>query len=930
MRLETRQGQSPITGSGWMNNQPKRSDFIFSNIPQLIEKQSEKYGSKIALETKFGEAVTYEELNSYAKRIAKLILDSSPVKNNPRVGIVLPNGADMALTLLGAIEVGIAMPLNPAYQREEFETYLRELNPDIVIVDEKISPQFTDAAKKLSLKTLDINSGWRSKVGVIGDLEDWDDAREIDPNNVALILMTSGSTGKSKRVPLTHKNICVSIADICYTTKLSDTDVCLCMWEQFHIGGLVDLLLVPIASGGKVVCASGFNVDDFFSLLFNAKPTWFQGVPTTLIEIVSVGTKQNFNLDNTSLRFIRAVASALPETLQTKIESLFGIPVIQTFGMTEASPLITTNRLPPDERKLGSVGKSCGPEIAIMDEDGKILECDEIGEIVIKGENVFKGYEGNDKENEHVFRYGWFHTGDKGNLDRDGYLFLRGRIKEQINRGGEKISPQEIDDVLMRHESIQNAASFSVPHPTLGEDVGVAIVCKNSGIKSHEVQEYLSKYLANFKIPKTIVFLDKLPINAIGKVKRDTLSSLAANLKSNKEISKPKNELEELLLKIWQNELEEKNIGVHDDFISIGGDSLSSLRILASIEKILGIKLPEKDIAEFNTIESIANYVSRNRLIDDARLRKIKATDEEIKSVFSSFSIKDYVYLSPNSFITSSEFEIQKEGILNVLTPQEVLHFVDYIDANISEQMKSDGTEKIDINHYTEWSKNVRNTILNSNYDLGWERHSVSENVFLYKTSKRVSKNLIVGFCGNQMRLMMPTYQFLGDLDSNVADMILIRDTRRLHYVKGVIGIANDIPSLCQWLKDYCAENGYSNVISFGTSSGGLMAITSALTNQWKKAIAICPESPHNQEELKKYLSKFDHNPQENNTSTTSVEVCFGNLKERDVNSANDLKQLLPFVNLHPDPECSTHILLFDILLRGQLKNFFTEMIAYE
>ena len=913
-----------------MNNQPKRSDFIFSNIPQLIEKQSKRYESKIALETKTGEKVTYKELYSYAKRIAKIILDSSPAKNNPRVGIVLPNGADMALTLLGAIEVGIAMPLNPAYQREEFETYLRELNPDIVIVDEKISPQFTDVARKLSLKILDIHSGWKSELESINEPEHWNNNQEIDPNNVALILMTSGSTGKSKRVPLTHKNICVSIADICYATNFCETDICLCMWEQFHIGGLVDLLLVPIASGGKVICASGFNVDDFFSLLFNAKPTWFQGVPTTLIEIVSVGTKHNFNLDNTSLKFIRAVASALPETLQTKIESLFGVPVIQTFGMTEASPLITTNQLPPGERKLGSVGKSCGPEIAIMDEEGKILECGEIGEIVIKGENVFKGYEGNDKENEYVFRYGWFHTGDKGDLDKDNYLFLRGRIKEQINRGGEKISPQEIDDVLMRHESIQNAAAFSVPHPTLGEDVGVAIVCKNRNMQAHEVQEYLSNYLANFKIPKTIIFLDKLPINAIGKVKRDTLASLAANLKSTKEIAKPKNELEELLLKIWQNELEEKNIGVHDDFISIGGDSLSSLRILASIEKILGIKLPEKDITEFNTIESIANYVTRNRLVDTTKLARIKATDEEIKSVFSSFSIKDYVYLSPNSFITSSEFEIQKEGILNVLTPQEVLGFVDYIDANLPQRMEPAGTEKIDINHYNDWSKNVRNTILSLNYDLDWERHSVSENVFLYKTSKRVSKNLIVGFCGNQMRLMMPTYQFLGDLDTNVADMILIRDTRRLHYVKGVIGIANDIPSLCQWLKDYCAENGYSNVISFGTSSGGLMAITSALLNQWQKAIAICPESPHNQEEIKKYLLKFSHTPQANNASKTSVEVCFGNPKERDRNSANDIKQLLPFVNLHPDPQCNTHILLFDILLRGQLKDFFRKWIVYE
>ena len=300
------------------------------------------------------------------------------------------------------------------------------------------------------------------------------------------------------------------------------------MWEQFHIGGMVDLLLVPLASGGRIICTSSFDAESFFQILETRSPTWFQGVPTTLHEILAVARKTGRSPAKTSLRFIRSVASALSPQLMDRIESLFQVPVVQTFGMTEAGPLITTNPLPPGIRKAGSTGPSCGPMISIRDPSGRELPPFETGEILVKGENVVAGYEGNKEATAQSFRDGWFHTGDTGYLDADGYLFLKGRIKEQINRGGEKIIPQEIDDVLAAHPEIEQAASFSMKHATLGEDVGAAVVLReNSSLDEGAIRRYVASQLSDFKVPKTILFLPSLPRSTIGKVKRDTLAALA-------------------------------------------------------------------------------------------------------------------------------------------------------------------------------------------------------------------------------------------------------------------------------------------------------------------------------------------------------------------------------------------------------------------
>jgi acyl-CoA synthetase (AMP-forming)/AMP-acid ligase II len=266
------------------------------------------------------------------------------------------------------------------------------------------------------------------------------------PDDVALVLLTSGSTGRAKSVPLTHRNVCASARDVAASMSLGSSDRCLAMWEQYHVGGLVDLLLAPLVSGGVVICTPGFRTDEALRLLAEARPTWFQVVPTTLGDLVAQVRRDGRGRPGGSLRLLRSVAAALPPRLMAEAEETFSVPVLQTFGMTEAGPLITSTLPPPAPRKPGSVGRSCGCEIRIVDSGWVALPPGQTGQVAIRGPNVFSGYEDDAAANAAQFRDGWFLTGDLGRLDPEGDLFLVGRLKQLINRGGEKVNPQEVDD----------------------------------------------------------------------------------------------------------------------------------------------------------------------------------------------------------------------------------------------------------------------------------------------------------------------------------------------------------------------------------------------------------------------------------------------------------------------------------------------------
>jgi len=572
---------------------------VYPSIPEMIRMQGSVRANETALEEEGRGDLTYAELNRLVVSLAG-DLRRAGVKRSDRVAVVIPNGREMSTTLLGVCSAAIAAPLNPAYQEGEFADYFREIRVSYLVVRRGVASPARAAAAKMGIKMLELTETAEALLPEEVSARAVAPATEMDqpdPDDIALILLTSGSTGRSKKVPLTHRNICVSVRDVSRTLELTPSDRCLCMWEQFHIGGLVDLLLVPLASGGTVMCTSGFDAAKFFDLLKTASPTWYQGVPATVHELMAHVRRHGITSGRSSLRLVRVTASALAPSLMEEVEEFFEVPVITTFGMTEAAPLITTNLLPPKARKPGSTGPSCGPEVAAMGEDGTLLPTGEIGEVVVKGENVFLGYEDAPEANERSFRDGWFRTGDTGYLDEDGYLFLKGRIKETINRGGEKITPQEIDDVLLSHPEIAEAVSFPIPHRVLGEDVAAAIVLRRPGaLSENDVRQYVAVCLAEFKVPRKVVFVESFARNASGKVNRSTLAE-TLGLNGTPDYEEPTGTMEKSLAAIWQRELSVQRVGRNDTYAGLGGDSLSTMRMVFELEKFLGRRLPMEILA---------------------------------------------------------------------------------------------------------------------------------------------------------------------------------------------------------------------------------------------------------------------------------------------------------------------------------------------
>jgi acyl-CoA synthetase (AMP-forming)/AMP-acid ligase II len=293
----------------------------------------------------------------------------------------------------------------------------------------------------------------------------------------------------------------------------------------FHIHGLIAGVLAPLAAGSQVFCTPGFNALKFFGWMDEAHPTWYTAVPTMHQAIVSRASKNADVIARHPLRFLRSSSSSMPPQVIRELEEIFHAPLIESYGMTEATHQMASNPLPPAVRKPGTVGVAAGPEVAIMAEDGTLLprgtSLDHTGEIVIRGPNVTAGYENNPKANAEGFRDGWFRTGDQGVMDEDGYISITGRLKEIINRGGEKVSPREVDEILMDHPAVAQVVCFGMPHAKLGEEVAAVVVLREGQqTTERELQTFVGTRAADYKVPKKILFMDEIPKGATGKLQR--------------------------------------------------------------------------------------------------------------------------------------------------------------------------------------------------------------------------------------------------------------------------------------------------------------------------------------------------------------------------------------------------------------------------
>jgi acyl-CoA synthetase (AMP-forming)/AMP-acid ligase II len=335
------------------------------------------------------------------------------------------------------------------------------------------------------------------------------------------MLHTSGTTSRPKLVPLSQINLTTSARNIAASLDLTAADRCLNVMPLFHIHGLIAAVLSSLGAGGAVVCTPGFDAFKFFDWLRDSKPSWYTAVPTMHQLILQRARGRGDVIESNRLRFLRSSSAALPPSLMEQLEQAFDAPLVEAYGMTEASHQMACNPLPPGERKPGSVGRGTGVELAVMDERGALLPGGDSGEVVIRGASVTRGYESNPEANAGAFADGWFRTGDQGYLDSDGYLFLTGRLKEIINRGGEKVSPREVDEVLLQHPAVEQAVTFAVPHPRLGEEVAAAVVLLGGETAGErELREHAARHLAGFKVPRRIVFVDEIPKGPTGKLQR--------------------------------------------------------------------------------------------------------------------------------------------------------------------------------------------------------------------------------------------------------------------------------------------------------------------------------------------------------------------------------------------------------------------------
>lgn len=488
---------------------------VIQTLTHLLERGA---ADRPAVVVPDGPVLNYRRLRDLvaegAGRLAEL-----GVRPGDRVAMALPNGPEAIVLFLAAALGATACPLNPAYKEEEFRFYLEDTGARILLV-----PPGEGQAARLALPPggiaieVEIDSRGQLQMTSARAREQGATAQPSREDDIALVLHTSGTTSRPKRVPLLHRNLVASVGNITAHYRLGEEDVSLCVMPLFHVHGLVASALAALGAGGTVVAPRKFSPLQFWPLAREFRPTWFSASPTPH-RMILMRAAANRLEGMERMRFVRSCSSALTPTLLEEMTSRYSIPVLEAYGMTEASHQMASNPLPPGRCRPGSVGPGTGVVIAAMDEDGRLLAPGTPGEVVIRGPNVVDGYEANPEANAASFTGGWFRTGDLGVLDGDGYLTLSGRLKELINRGGEKIAPPEIDAVLESHPAVVEAVSFGLPHPTWGEEV-VAAVVLSSPVEEKALLSFCRERLADFKVPSHLYIVDAIPRTPTGKVQR--------------------------------------------------------------------------------------------------------------------------------------------------------------------------------------------------------------------------------------------------------------------------------------------------------------------------------------------------------------------------------------------------------------------------
>jgi oxalate---CoA ligase len=477
-----------------------------------------------------GHALSFQQFREQAHSFAEQVAGQG-IEPGDRVAMAIPNGIEVLIAFFGATEAGaMAMPLNPDLKPDEYDYALEHSGSRLTICVpstlERVQAKAGTGKRQDAIVGIQYDPG--SGVRLEGGSSSTKSLQQSpSPDSEALLLYTSGTTSAPKGVELTHRNLTVSARNVAGWYNLNDRDVTACVMPLFHVHGLVASVMATLLSGGTIVVPQRFSASNFWPIVRAYGVSWYTAVPTIHTILLNNALKSGDVRDAAGLRFARSCSSALPPATMEAYEETFGAPILQAFGMTEAAHQSLSNPLPPRERKPGSVGLPSGVGVTILDDDGNELAHGSEGELALKGANVTKGYLNNPEATREAFTNGWFRTGDLARMDDDGYVFLLGRIKELINRGGEKISPLEVDDVLAAHPKIAEAVTVGVPHDIYGEEVEAVVALKpGESADAPEIIGFCREQLADFKVPKAIRFVPVIPRSATGKIQRRRLLEL--------------------------------------------------------------------------------------------------------------------------------------------------------------------------------------------------------------------------------------------------------------------------------------------------------------------------------------------------------------------------------------------------------------------
>ena len=484
------------------------------NLATLLTETAAEHGDRPALKLDDVE-VNYETLDQGSARVAALLREKG-VEAGDRVGVMLPNVPYFAVVYYGVLRAGaVVVPMNVLLKGREVKFYLEDPEAKILFAWHDFAEAAEKGAEEAGTDLVLVKPGEFEEM--LGEHEPLTDVAERDDDDTAVILYTSGTTGQPKGAELTHSNLTRNVEVARNLFDLSGDDVSLGALPLFHSFGQTCALNTAVSVGACLTLIPRFDPGKALEVIARDKVTIFQGVPTMYGAILH--HEDADSADTSSLRVCVSGGSAMPGELMRNFEKKFDCQILEGYGLSETSPVASFNH-PDKERKAGSIGTPVeGVEMKVVDDDGKEVDQGEVGEIVIKGHNVMKGYWNKPDATEEAIKDGWFHSGDMAEVDEDGYFFIVDRKKDMIIRGGYNVYPREIEEVLYEHPAVAEAAVIGVPDDDLGEEVGAAVTLKQGeDVDADTLKEHVKDQVAAYKYPRRIWFVDELPKGPTGKI----------------------------------------------------------------------------------------------------------------------------------------------------------------------------------------------------------------------------------------------------------------------------------------------------------------------------------------------------------------------------------------------------------------------------